>query len=71
MPFKKVGPNDYTSPSGRHFNQKQVNLYYANGGKFPGQKEDEGGSTSRVQGGPSKDRSKRRRVPKGGGRDPR
>ena len=38
MPFKKVGKDDYTSPSGRHFNQAQVNLYYANGGKFPGEK---------------------------------
>lgn len=35
MPFKKVGSDDYTSPTGRHFNQKQVNLYYANGGHFP------------------------------------
>ena len=32
MPFKKVGKNDYVSPSGRHFNQKQVNLYYATDG---------------------------------------
>jgi hypothetical protein len=40
MPFKKVGSNDYQSPSGRHFNGAQVRLYYANGGKFPGQKED-------------------------------
>jgi hypothetical protein len=32
MPFKKVGQNDYTSPSGRHFTQKQVNLYYATNG---------------------------------------
>jgi len=38
MPFKKVGNNDYTSPSGRHFNQAQVRLYYANGGHFPGEK---------------------------------
>jgi hypothetical protein len=37
MPFKKVGTNDYTGPSGRHFNQAQVRLYYAHGGKFPGQ----------------------------------
>lgn len=36
MPFKKVGGNDYTGPSGRHFNLNQVRLYYANGGKFPG-----------------------------------
>jgi hypothetical protein len=32
MPFAKVGKDDYTSPSGRHFNQKQVNLYYASDG---------------------------------------
>lgn len=38
MPFKKVGSNEYTSPSGRHFNGAQVRLFYANGGKFPGQK---------------------------------
>lgn len=34
MPFKKVGDNDYTSPSGRHYNSAQVRLYYANDG-FP------------------------------------
>jgi hypothetical protein len=38
MPFKKVGNDDYTSPSGRHFDGAQVRLFYANGGKFPGQK---------------------------------
>lgn len=38
MPFTKVGKNDYTSPSGRHFNEAQVRLYHANGDKFPGQK---------------------------------
>ena len=32
MPFKKVGPNKYTSPSGRKFTKKQVELYYATGG---------------------------------------
>lgn len=42
MPFKKVGKNDYTGPSGRHFDLNQVRLYYANGGKFPGQKHSEG-----------------------------
>jgi len=40
MPFKKTGSDSYTSPSGRHFNGAQVRLYYANGGHFPGQKED-------------------------------
>lgn len=34
MPFKKVGPNDYVSPSGRHFNAAQVKLYHAHDG-FP------------------------------------
>jgi hypothetical protein len=34
MPFKKVGPDDYVSPSGRHFNKAQVQLYYARGGTF-------------------------------------
>jgi hypothetical protein len=37
MPFEKTGPNQYTSPSGRKFNLKQVRMYYANGGRFPGQ----------------------------------
>ena len=32
MPFKKVGPNEYESPSGRKFTEKQVKLYYATGG---------------------------------------
>lgn len=34
MPFKKVGPNKYVSPSGRKFTKKQVNFYYATGGTF-------------------------------------
>lgn len=34
MPFKKVGPNKYVSPSGKKFTKKQVNLYYASGGTF-------------------------------------
>lgn len=38
MPFSKTGPNSYTGPSGKNFNLKQVQMYYANGGKFPGQK---------------------------------
>lgn len=38
MPFTKVGNDDYTSPSGRHFNGAQVRLWHAHGGKFPGQK---------------------------------
>lgn len=38
MPFTKVGKDDYTSPSGRHFNGAQVRLWHARGGKFPGEK---------------------------------
>ena len=29
MPFKKVGPNKYKSPSGRVMSTKQVKAYYA------------------------------------------
>lgn len=32
MPFKKVGPNKYRSPSGRIFTAKQVKAYYATKG---------------------------------------
>lgn len=32
MPFKKVGPNKYKSPSGKTFTKKQVALYYATNG---------------------------------------
>jgi hypothetical protein len=35
MPFKKVGNDKYSGPTGKTFNKKQVQLYYANGGKFP------------------------------------
>ena len=38
MPFRKVGRDEYESPSGRKFTSKQVGLYYAEGGHFPGQK---------------------------------
>ncbi len=38
MPFTKIGQNTYQSPSGHKYNQKQVNLWYAGGGKFPGEK---------------------------------
>lgn len=37
MPFTKIGNNTYQSPSGRKYNEKQVRLWYANGGKFPGE----------------------------------
>ncbi len=32
MPFTKIGPNKYTSPSGRKFTKKQVSMYYATNG---------------------------------------
>lgn len=32
MPFKKVGPNKYRSPSGRVWTAKQVRAYKATGG---------------------------------------
>jgi len=32
MPFKKIAPNKYVSPSGRKWTAKQVKLYYATGG---------------------------------------
>jgi hypothetical protein len=32
MPFKKTGPDEYKSPSGRKWTGKQVRLYYATGG---------------------------------------
>jgi hypothetical protein len=34
MPFKKIGPNKYKSPSGKTFTKKQVTAYYASGGTF-------------------------------------
>jgi hypothetical protein len=37
MPFTKIGNNTYRSPSGRQYNGAQVRLWYANGGKFPGE----------------------------------
>ena len=41
MPFTKIAPNKYKSPSGRTYDLAQVRLWYANGGKFPGQKKSE------------------------------
>ncbi len=32
MPFKKVGPDKYVSPSGRTWTHKQVVAYYATNG---------------------------------------
>ena len=32
MPFTKVGPNEYRSPSGRKFTSAQVRMYYATNG---------------------------------------
>jgi hypothetical protein len=37
MPFSRVGTNKYVSPSGKKFTGKQVRMYYANGGRFPGE----------------------------------
>lgn len=42
MPFRKVGKDHYVSPSGRSYNSAQVKLYYAGGGKFPGQRSSSG-----------------------------
>lgn len=36
--FTKKGTNDYVGPSGEHFDLAQVQLFYSNKGKFPGQK---------------------------------
>jgi hypothetical protein len=38
MPFKKIGSNTYVSPAGNKFTRSQVKKYYAEGGRFPGQK---------------------------------
>ena len=35
---KKGGANKYVGPSGQHFDLAQVQMFYAHGGKFPGQK---------------------------------
>lgn len=51
MPFKKVGKNNYTGPSGKHFNKAQVALYYSLGGKFPGQKKKKKGNDAAHQAG--------------------
>jgi hypothetical protein len=32
MPFTKIGPNKYKSPSGKVFTKKQVALYHATNG---------------------------------------
>ena len=32
MPFKKVGPDRYQSPSGKSWTAKQVQAYHATGG---------------------------------------
>jgi len=36
--FVKKSSGDYVGPSGRHFDLAQVKLFYADKGKFPGQK---------------------------------
>lgn len=38
MPFTKIGPDKYRSPSGRIFTARQVRLYYTYNG-FPKQKQ--------------------------------
>jgi len=38
VPFTKVGRNKFVSPAGNEFTRKQVGLWYAGGGRFPGQK---------------------------------
>jgi hypothetical protein len=35
---KKGGADKYVGPSGKHFDLAQVKMFYANKGKFPGQK---------------------------------
>ncbi len=47
MPFMDAGGGKFKSPSGRLFTGKQVKLYYANGGKFPGQKKKESKSSKK------------------------
>ncbi len=37
-PFVKLGNNKYKGKSGKVFGLAQVRLWYAGGGKFPGQK---------------------------------
>ena len=32
MPFTKISPNSYKSPSGKTFSKKQVKAYYATSG---------------------------------------
>jgi len=32
VPFRKVGRDDYVSPSGKHYTARQVRAYYATGG---------------------------------------
>jgi hypothetical protein len=41
MPYKRVGPNDYVSPNGKHINSAQLKLWHANGEKWPGEKRSE------------------------------
>jgi hypothetical protein len=36
MPFEKIGPNKFKSPSGRIYTKKQVQLYYATNMKSSG-----------------------------------
>jgi uncharacterized protein YaiI (UPF0178 family) len=45
VPFTKVGPNEYRSPSGRKFTAKQVKMYYATNG-FKKKPRRKGGKTT-------------------------
>lgn len=47
MPFKKIGPNKYVSPSGRKWTSKQVRLYYATEG-FTKKPKKKGGKKKKI-----------------------
>jgi hypothetical protein len=41
MPYRKVGPDDYVSPTGKHINGKQNKLWHTLGGRWPGESKSE------------------------------
>ena len=48
MPWQKVGKNDYTSPSGRHWTKEQIAAYEAKVGDMKGgKKPSKGGGKTR------------------------
>ena len=51
MPYKKVGTNDYVSPSGKHINSAQLRLWHAQGEKWPGEKHSEKAMKNYAKGG--------------------